>query len=104
MTTEQNIVRFAVGIAAGGLWNLASLWCLTRMLRAWLGPVRSPRRAMAWLLLKLVVIYPLAVVLIRHPAGSMIGFGIGFTAVLIVAMAWFFRRAARVIPQHSHGR
>ncbi len=30
--------RAAVGVAAGGAWHLVSLWCLTRMLDAWLAP------------------------------------------------------------------
>ena len=31
-------VRVAVGVLAGGAWGAANLWCLSRLLGAWLGP------------------------------------------------------------------
>ena len=36
---------WALSFAAGGAWNLASLFCLAHMLKAWLGPMPSQRRA-----------------------------------------------------------
>ena len=39
--------RLALGLTAGGLWNMANLFCLGRLLTGWLGPQRSTRRANA---------------------------------------------------------
>ncbi len=92
--------RLTVGIVAGILWNVASLWCLTRMLGAWLGPQPSRRRAIGWLLIKFPLLYLGAYVLLRH-AVSPIGFSIGFSLALIGALAWFVACAQR---PHVHGR
>ena len=90
--------RLGAGVLVGGAWNLASLGCLMRALSAWLGPTPSRRRAVAWLLVKLGGVYPLAWLLLRHPAVSALGFGIGFSLVLVVILAhvvWAARPAAR---------
>jgi len=68
------------GVLAGAAWNLASLWCLSRMLAAWLGPRRSSRRALGWLLVKFPLLYVLAFVMLRSGSVSLVGFGIGFGA------------------------
>ena len=94
----------AIGMMAGGAWNLASLHCLVRMLRAWLGAARSTRRALGWLLLKLGVLYPLAIVLIRHRYSSILGFSLGVTIVLFVGIVGFIWPARRFPSIQSHGR
>jgi hypothetical protein len=95
---------FVLGLAAGAAWNLASLWLLTRLLGAWLGPRPSTRRAIGWLLLKFPLLYLGAFVLLRHPSISVIGFGIGFTLVLAVAVAALALKAGRMTARTSHGR
>lgn len=77
----------ALGIVAGGGWNLASLWCLAQLLDAWLGPHRSTRRVIGWLLIKFPLLYAVAYGLLRLPGVSLIGFSVGFTAVLAAAVA-----------------
>ncbi len=76
----------ALGVAAGGLWNAASLWCLTKMLASWLGPSPSKRRAIGWLLVKFPLLYGGAILVLRARTVSLIGFGIGFTIVLVSAL------------------
>ena len=93
------------GMFAGAAWNLASLWCLARMLAAWLGPRASTRRALGWLLVKFPLLYLLAFVMLRGRAVSIVGFGIGFTVVLVVALASLAVRTQRLLaPVKSHGR
>lgn len=95
--------RVAVGILAGGAWNLASLWCLAHLLQAWLGPQRSRRRAIAWLVVKCPVLYGLAYACLRSPQVSVAGFGVGFTLVLVVMLGGFVWGAQRLIATR-HGQ
>ena len=83
----------ALGILAGGGWNAASLWSLRRMLGAWLGPRPSRRRALGWLFVKFPCLYLLAFALLRLPMISAMGFGIGFTIVLILGLVWGAQQA-----------
>ena len=76
----------ALGVLVGGAWNAASLWCLTKMLNSWLGPSPSQRRAIGWLLVKFPLLYGGAVLALRTPAISLVGFGLGFTIVLVCAL------------------
>jgi len=93
------------GVLAGAAWNLASLWCLSRMLAAWLGPRRSSRRALGWLLVKFPLLYVLAFVMLRSGSVSLVGFGIGFTVVLSLALLGVAIRAQRLLaPVKSHVR
>ncbi len=101
----------ACGLLAGGLWNLASLWCLSRLLSAWVAPQRSKRLAITWLVVKFPLLYGAAVVLLRHPALSLsarqagpIGFGLGVTVVLVVAVGGFGIQAQRLTMVRSDGR
>ena len=113
--------RLFAGIAAGALWNAANLWCLTRLLRAWLGssprlsrvaesePPRrgapsANRQVVGWLLVKFPLLYGLAFVILRFGAVSLIGFGVGFTLVLAIAVGWFAVAARRLTVPPSHGR
>ena len=93
----------SLGILAGGLWNLLSLWCLVRLLNAWVGPQRSTRRALGWLLVKFPLLYALLFVAFRHQAISLVGFGIGFTLVLCVALAILGLSAQQMIRVRAHG-
>jgi hypothetical protein len=88
--------RCALSLVAGGIWNLASLWLLTRLLGAWLGPRPSTRRAVGWLLLKFPMLYLAAFMLLHQPSVSVIGFGIGFTVVLAAAVADAALQAGRI--------
>lgn len=97
----------AVGsVLAGGLWNLASLWCLTRLLGAWLPRPTSGRRrvVLGWLALKGALLALLIGVILRAPWLSFIGFGIGFTIVLIVIVASFALHARQLVAGQPHGR
>ena len=97
----QQLVR---GVLVGGLWNLANLYCLTRLLTAWLGPRRSTRRVVGWLLVKFIALYFLAFALLRLPGVSPVGFGVGFTVVLIGAIWLLALRARRLVPPVAHDR
>jgi len=98
--TEQ----FLAGGIAGAVWNALNFWCLTRLLQAWLGPQPSRRRALGWLLAKFPLLYAAAWVYLSRPGASVIGFGVGFTVILIAAMAWFVLQAQQITPFSSHGR
>ena len=80
------LVNSAIGVVAGWAWNVASLVSLQRMLRAWLGPTRSPRRAVLWLLVKFPLLYLLGLALLHSPRVSALGFGIGFTLVMVLGL------------------
>jgi hypothetical protein len=97
-------VRGAAGVLAGGIWNLASLWCLVHLLNAWLGPHPSRRRAIAWLVLKFPLLYLLAAGVLLHQRVSVVGFGLGFTVVLLVIVGWFALQARRMTVLRPHGR
>ena len=100
------------GIVAGMAWNATSLWCLSKLLHAWLGPQPSRRRVLLWLAVKFPLLYGGVWVLLRTPEISMVGFGIGFSLVLVGAMVWLVRRAPQASPAGaprmmmapSHGR
>lgn len=92
----------ALGVAAGGAWNLASLWCLSRILEAWIGPAPSTKRVVAWLLVKFLILYVAVYILISRAAVSLVGFSIGFTVVLIAALVLLVMRSrARMVPAAS---
>ena len=97
-------VAVATGIVVGGLWNLASFWCLANLLQAWLGPKPSRRRAVTWLLIKFPLLYGVIFTVFISRAVSSIGFGIGFTVVLVVLLGWYVLRAPQMAAARSHGR
>ena len=101
-------LRLGLGIAAGGLWNLASLWCLMRLLRAWVSAPSAGgqpnRRAIGWLIVKLAGLYPLAVLFLANPSNSRIGFGVGFTLVLTAGLTVVLLRTQRTTLARAHGR
>ena len=96
--------RAAAGALAGGLWNLASLWCLIRLLGAWLGPQPSQRHVVGWLVVKFPLLYLGVFLLLRSSSISLIGFGIGFSLILIGAIGWFAANAPRLFAVKSDGR
>ena len=95
--------RLLFGLLAGALWNAVSLWCLSRLLGAWLGPSPSRRLALIWLAVK-GALYGAAWKLLSHPAVSLAGFGLGFTATLFAALVWAFLRAQRPALVRTHVR
>ena len=96
--------RVALGILSGGACNLVSLWCLAHLLGAWLGPQPSRRRVLGWFLLKFPLLYLFVFSLPRASYISLIGFGIGFTVVLIVAMGGFAFHTQRMAMNRPYGR
>lgn len=93
-----------LGAVAGVVWNLAGLACLSRMLNAWLGPKPSQRAAILWLLMKFALLGLIVVAFTRVPAGFIIGFGVGFTGSLAVAILKLMRRTRRLSLVRAHGR
>lgn len=79
----------------GGLWNLGSLWCLSRLLGVWVRPDPDRKQALGWLAAKLAWIGLLIGGILRTPWLSFIGFGAGVTVVLIVVVAGLGIRANR---------
>lgn len=96
--------RLVLGMLAGGAWNLVNLYCLARLLRAWLGPQRSTRRVAAWLLAKFGVLYVMVFWLLRLPTVSPVGFGLGFTVVLITAVWLLALRTRRLVHPVAYDR
>lgn len=94
----------SLGVLAGGAWNLANLWCLSRLLATWLGQHRSRRRVIGWILVKFPLLYLAAFGLLNLPGMSFVGFGVGFTAVLISAIAVLAARVRCLALPASHGR
>ncbi len=94
----------ALGTLAGAAWNLASLWCLTRLLNAWLGPHPSRWQALGWLMVKFPLLYLALIALLRTPACSVVGFGIGFTIVLAVQLGRFVIQPQPLSLTRSYGR
>ena len=97
------IERLLPGCLVGATWNVASLWCLSRLLGAWLGHSPSRRRALAWLAAK-GVLYAAAWKLLLLPAVSLAGFSLGFTLTLFAALGWAFLRAQRPALVRTHVR
>ncbi len=83
----------AAGVILGGVWNLASLWCLTRMLQAWLGPNPSQRRVIVWLLVKFPLLYAAIFLVFHTRIVSFQAFTAGFSVVLVGALAAILIRA-----------
>lgn len=96
--------RFLVGLLAGAAWNALSLWCLSRLLRAWLAPRLSHRRVAAWWLIKFPLLYAAAWFCLSRPAVSLAGFSLGFTLVLALAVGRLAFQAQRLVAARSHGR
>ena len=95
--------RIVIGLLAGGVWNLANFWCLSRLLSVWVTPRASRRRALGWLLVKFPLLYGLLVLLVQMPSVSLVGFSLGFTAILAVAVGRCALPITRVMVQ-PHGR
>ena len=108
----------AFGILAGGLWNLANLWCLGRAFGVWLGAQssaptrRSLQRAIrwrsaGWFVLKFPVLYGLAIGLfLMKPDLSLPGFVLGFSVMLAAALLAHIahlQHTLHVVPS-QHGR
>jgi len=93
-----------LGVLAGGAWNLASLWCLTQLVRAWLGPQPSRRRAIVWLAVKFPLLYAAIFLIFHRGMVSIVGFSIGFSVVLMVAIGWLWWKTQRHVAMGSHGR
>ena len=96
--------RAVIGVLVGGVWNLASLWCLVHLLTAWLGPHPSRRRAIGWLLLKVALLALLVFGMLRRPGLSIAGFCVGLSVVLVVVVGHFALHAQRIVVDRSHGR
>ena len=75
----------ALGVLAGGAWNLLNLWCLASALTTWLEASPSRRWAIGWFVVKFPLLYAALVGVLSRPEISPVGFGLGFTVVLGVA-------------------
>ena len=89
--------RAALGVAAGGAWNLASLWCLARLLKAWMGQHPSRRRVLGWLLVKFPLLYAAILAVFQTRLVPALAFGAGFTLVLLIAVALLAPSARRAL-------
>lgn len=93
------------GILAGGIWNLANLWCLSHALTAWLAPQRARWQTIGWFLVKFPVLYLTAFGLLAFARCSAVGFGIGFVVVLTLAIITSIVSLQRTLQTASaHGR
>ena len=102
------------GAWCGSLWGAGNLWCLAQTLRVWLNgrlPADSRerrvhrRRAIGWFVVKFPLLYTVAVGLLQLPGVSILGFGLGFLAVLAASMTVMIIRLQRQLQYaSSHGR
>ena len=99
-------IGVGAGVLVGGVWNLLSLWCLIRLLEAWIGPNASRRRAIPWAFVKFPALYLLAYAAFHIPGLSVVGFTIGFTVVLAAAVLVLALSLQRLVahPRKAHGR
>ena len=97
-----DVPSLTTGLLAGAAWNLASLWCLSRLMTAWLGSPHSTRRALGWLAVKLAL-YGLILLVFIKQIVSPTGFGLGFGLTLVAAMAWCILTARHTLWV-PHGR
>src|SRR3989338_4633628 len=80
-------IEVALSILAGGLWNVANVWCLARALGAWLNPHPASRRQqIGWFIVKFPLLYAAVFGLVQLPGISLMGFGIGFLVVIMAAV------------------
>jgi hypothetical protein len=93
-----------LGVAFGAVWNAASVWCLIQLLRCWTGPRPSWRRALAWAAVKFPALYGTAYWLLHEGSVSVVGFGVGFTIMLIAACVWVIARSRAANPRHAYVR
>lgn len=96
-------LSMALGIAAGGLWNVANLWCLAKALHAWLQETPTTRRTVLWVLVKFPLLYGAAIALLLKPTISPIGFAIGFSVILATCVIMILLSSFRLTPV-LHGR
>lgn len=98
-------IETALGILAGGLWNVANVWCLARALGVWLSPKLAPRQhQVGWFIVKFPLLYAAVFGLVQLPGISLVGFGIGFLVVITAAMVVAlksFKPANRSISSHG---
>lgn len=80
-------ISSAAGVLAGGAWHLSSLWCLAKMLNAWLGPKPSQKKAVAWVLVKFPLLYFAVFALFQNRLVPFAAFSVGFSVVLLIAIA-----------------
>ena len=96
-------VSVARGILAGGVWNLVNLWCLARTLRVWFG-ASSRAHTVKWILVKFPLLYLVAIGILLSPGVSAVGFGIGFSVVLAIAISatvLHLQRELRSLSSHG---
>jgi len=92
------------GVMAGCAWNLANLWCLSRLLTTMLGPTPARARVTCLLLTKMAL-YGAAFGVLRLPGAPIVGFSIGFTIILAAALIWVVLHAQQQgVLARSHGR
>ena len=96
--------NIGLGAVAGVIWNVASLACLSRLLKAWLGPRPSQRAAIAWLLMKIALLGAVLTIFTRVSTAFIIGFGVGFTGALTIAILKLVLQTRRPSLIRSHGR
>jgi len=94
--------KLGLGLFAGSTWNAVNLWCLARLLNAWLKPPHSTRAVIGWLLVKFPLLYVAVFWLLSQSLVSVLGFGVGFTIVLVAVMAGMAIRAPQLMTPVPH--
>jgi hypothetical protein len=97
------LLPLVAGVLAGGLWNAANLWCLSKAVRVWLSPQRTRRQQIGWFVVKFPLLYAVAFALLQIPGLSLIGFGIGFTVVLAVVVLRTLKAKHLPASSPAHG-
>lgn len=100
---SEHAFLWGVLVAIG--WGGLNLWCLWQLLRECLGPTVSWRRTIPWLIVKFPLVYAVAAWLLTRPGVSSLGFGVGFSLVLVVAIIVSLSRSIRMLRPHpTYGR
>lgn len=100
----------ALAIAAGGLWNLLNITCLIRFLLVLTeqepGSKRSKPaslRLALWFLVKFPLLYGAAFLLLWKLNISALGFAVGFSVVLLIAVFAGWMQASQSQGVAAHG-
>jgi hypothetical protein len=112
-------MRSALSVLAGGLWNLVNLSCLIALLGAWVQrgpaqrqrprpqgwPARLMQQPLFWMLLKFPLLYGGVFLIFLKTDVAHLGFGVGFTVALAVAVKAALAQAQpAAVLAGAHGR
>lgn len=102
----------AIGVFVGAIWNFLNLICLTQGLTVWFDlndnrldyRPRSRWYKIGLFVVKFPLLYGSAIWLLMNPQVSKVGFGSGFTVMIVAAMigsGFYFQSLTRKAAPHG---